>query len=96
MSKQASIAIKYALDSANVKRSALAAALGVANAQSINDKLSRGRWSADELATAAELCGYSLALVDKAGRVAVSVPASAPPADDGSSPADDVEAKTTL
>lgn len=93
MSKQASQAIKYALDSAQVKRSALAAALGVANAQSINDKLSRGRWSADELATTAELCGYSLALVDKAGRVAVSVPASAPPADEGGSPADDAQAK---
>lgn len=93
MSQQASQAIKYALDSAQVKRSALAAALGVANAQSINDKLSRGRWSADELATAAELCGYSLALVDKAGRVAVSVPASTPPADSDGSPADDAQAK---
>lgn len=80
MSKQASVAIKYALDSANIKRSDLAAALGVANAQSISDKLSRGRWSADELAKAAELCGYSLALVDKMGRVAASVPASTPPA----------------
>lgn len=93
MSKQASQAIKYALDSAQVKRSALAAALGVANAQSINDKLSRGRWSADELATAAELCGYRLALVDKAGRVAVSVPASTPSADSDGSPADDAQGK---
>lgn len=80
MSKQASKAIKYALDSANVKRADLAAALGVANAQSVSDKLSRGRWSADELATAAELCGYRLALVDKVDGVVVSIPASTPPA----------------
>lgn len=80
MSKQASKAIKYALDSANVKRADLAAALGVANAQSVSDKLSRGRWSADELATAAELCGYRLALVNKADGSMVSIPASTPPA----------------
>lgn len=86
MSKQASQAIKYALDSSNVKRADLAAALGVANAQSVSDKLSRGRWSADELATAAELCGFTLALIDKAGRVAVSVPAATAVS---SSPADE-------
>ena len=80
MSKQASKAIKYALDSANIKRADLAAALGVANAQSVSDKLSRGRWSADELATAAELCGYRLALVNKVDGSVVSIPASKPPA----------------
>lgn len=80
MSKQASAAVKAAITLANIKRADVAQALGVASVQSVSDKLSRGRWSADELATVAELCGYNLVMVDKSGRVMVSVPASTPPA----------------
>ena len=72
MSKQASIAIKAATSLAGVDRKQLATMLGTST-QGVADKLSRGRWTADELARVAELCGYSLAIVDGNGRIVVPV-----------------------
>jgi hypothetical protein len=72
MSKQASASVRAAMTIAGVKRQEVAQALGV-SAQGVSDKLSRGRWSADELAKVAQACGLSLAMVDNAGRVVVAV-----------------------
>lgn len=72
MSKQASAAVKAATTLSGVKRQQLAEVLGV-KVQGVSDKLSRGRWSADELAKVATVCGFNLAMVDSSGRVVVSV-----------------------
>lgn len=64
MSKQASAAIKAAMTNTNIKRGDIAKALDV-TPQGVSDKLSKGRWTADELAKVAELCGYQLCLADK-------------------------------
>lgn len=79
MSKQASAAIKSITMLSNTKRVDIARTLGI-TAQGVSDKLSRGRWSADELASVAELCGYTLAIVDNSGRVVAPIAAAISPA----------------
>lgn len=66
----------------------LADGLGI-TVPAIRNKLSRNSWAVDDLIKLADVCGVRLAFVDDAGRAVLTFPA--PPADDGSSPADDVE-----
>ena len=72
MSKQASAAVKAITTISGVKRQQLADCLEI-TPQAYTNKLSLGRWTADELARVAELCGYSLAIVDGNGRIVVPV-----------------------
>lgn len=67
---------------------ALADGLGI-TVPAVRNKLSRNSWAVDDLIKLANVCGVRLAFVDDTGRAVLTFPA--PPADDGSSPADDVE-----
>lgn len=68
----------------------LADGLGI-TVPAIRNKLSRNSWAVDDLVKLANVCGVRLAFVDDAGRAVLTFPA--PPAYDGSSPADDAEGK---
>lgn len=63
----------------------LADGLGI-TVPAIRNKLSRNSWAVDDLIKLADVCGVRLAFVDDAGRAVLTFPA--PPADDGSSPAE--------
>lgn len=67
---------------------ALADGLGM-TVPAVRNKLSRNSWAINDLVKLAQTCGVRLAFVDDAGRAVLTFPA--PPADDGSSPADDTQ-----
>lgn len=67
---------------------ALADGLGM-TVPAVRNKLSRNSWAVNDLVKLAQTCGVRLAFVDDAGRAVLTFPA--PPADDGSSPADDTQ-----
>ena len=67
---------------------ALADGLGM-TVPAVRNKLSRNSWAINDLVKLAQTCGVRLAFVDDAGRPVLTFPA--PPADDGSSPADDTQ-----
>ena len=69
---------------------ALADGLGM-TVPAVRNKLSRNSWAINDLVKLAQTCGVRLAFVDDTGRAVLTFPA--PPADDGSSPADDAEGK---
>lgn len=67
---------------------ALADGLGM-TVPAVRNKLSRNSWAINDLVKLAQTCGVRLAFVDDTGRAVLTFPA--PPADDGSSPADDTQ-----
>lgn len=64
---------------------ALADGLGM-TVPAVRNKLSRNSWAINDLVKLAQACGVRLAFVDDTGHAVLTFPA--PPADDGSSPAD--------
>lgn len=67
---------------------ALADGLGM-TVPAVRNKLSRNSWAINDLVKLAQTCGVRLAFVDDTGRAVLTFPT--PPADDGSSPADDTQ-----
>ena len=83
--------IKAAVQLAGLSRADLAQALGLSTPQALSNKYNRGSFTAQDLTRIAQACGVRLAFVDDAGRAVLTFPA--PPADEGGSPADDLQGK---
>lgn len=55
--------VKALMSLTGKKQSDLMEPLGMSSKQSLSNKFSNGRWSADDLATVAEACGAKLAFI---------------------------------
>lgn len=66
--------IKALLSMREKKQSELISLLGMSSKQSLSNKFSNGRWSADDLAKVAEFCGCKLAFVMPDGQQIVIEP----------------------